>query len=139
MRVNNADIEGQSAGTVPDGGSEERGPVAFGSAFGARETRAGDGRSELFTSPFADSGGGDSGDSASEAPKKRRGRPPGSGKSAVGKLSADKLAAARGKFADTLAGAVGFGVSWYGIHRANKYKDVSPILAQAVYGCYQIP
>ncbi|SRR5216684_2295225 len=139
MRIKNADVEGRIEGPVSDGGSREGSPISFGGAFGAGETGTGSGGGELFAAAFPDSGGGDSGDGTTEAPKKRRGRPPGGGKSATGKLSADKLAAARGKFADTLAGAVGFGISWYGIHRANKYKKISPALAQAVYGCYQIP
>jgi hypothetical protein len=135
--------EGQFEGTLSDAGLGEFRTVSFGSKIGEGETGAGNGGGELFTSPGTDSGRADSsgGDSATEP--KRRGRPPGS-KSAAAKsgrkpLSESALAAARRKLASSLAGGVGFGFSCYGVYRGNKYKKYSPILANHVYGCYQIP
>jgi len=130
----NADTEGQFEGTIPNGQPADSSPFTDGSTISEGAAGTGAGGSELPPNPFADSGGHYFGDSVSEAPKsKRKYTKRGTG---TGKLSADKLAAARRKFADLLAGSVGFGCSWYGGWKAKKYLPISPVLAQAVYNCY---
>jgi|SRR6266498_764386 len=146
MRLEDAETEGSAAGAFSEPGSGAFGPISFRSAFGEGAEGAGDNGGELSSAPLGAAGRGDTGDGDTETPKRRRGRPPGSGAksttTAAGKrklLPAAELAAARVKLGDTLAGVVGFGFSWYGVQRANKYKKYSPLLANKVYGCYQIP
>jgi hypothetical protein len=134
-------IEG--AFSIP--GFTDFGAVSFGSASGNGEGGTGDTGGELFTSPDIDPGRADPGDGSSET-KRGRGRPKGSTNAATKskpagrtKLSDAELRAARDKLAESLAGGVGFGFSYYGTIRANKYKNISPLLANRVYSCYQIP
>jgi hypothetical protein len=135
-----ANTEGFSAGTVSFDGPTSFGQEQTGNPFSQGTSPGAIRGGELFTGIGADTGSDDAGDSGA-APRKR-GRPKGSTnapKSNAPKLSAERLASARGKLRDTLAGVVGFGVSYYGTVRANKYKKVSPFLARKVYDCYQIP
>jgi hypothetical protein len=135
----NANLEGESAGAFSFAGSTEFGSEQTRDPFSeGAGTRAGRG-SELFADIGTDPGSPNAGDSG--ATTRKRGRPKGStnAKSGTTKLSAERLAGARAKLRDTISGVVGFGVSYYGTLRANKYKKVSPFLAQKVYYCYQIP
>lgn len=133
----NADTEGQSAGVVSDGGSEQSGEVETGSPFGEGETGAGIGGGELPPDPFASVGNSNAGYNIPKTPTgKRRGPKPGSKR---GTLSAERISAARGKLTDFLAGAVGFVFSAYGGYRAKSYlkKGAPPLLANEIYLCYQ--
>jgi hypothetical protein len=132
-----ADVERRAAGTISFPGHTEFGEKSSRNPFGDGETGTAGGDGELFTSSGIDPGSGDSGSGAAKTGK-RRGRPPGSGTKSPTKLSSERLATARRKLSDTLSGVVGFSLSWYGIYRAKKYQQHSAILAQAVYGCYQI-
>jgi hypothetical protein len=134
------ELEGQLTGPISDHEPGDSGTFTFRSPFGEGPAAgAGNIRSRLSARSGPDSGSGDSGDSGSAAdgPRKRA-RPKGS-KSSRGKLSAGELSAARRKLGDTLSSITGFLISYYGTIRANKYKRISPLLAQRVYGCYQIP
>jgi hypothetical protein len=128
----NADIDGTTEDTnarVQFGGGgeiEDRGTADSGAATG------GDTGGELSTAGGGDSSGPDSGDRVPETPKRKRGRPVGTKSTNTG------LGSERRKLADTFTGAVGFLTSWYGVRRANRYKEHSFILAQQVYQCYQI-
>ena len=146
MRIkNNVKSDGRSAGLVSDNlGLADFGPISLGGSFGEESSSGGDTSGELSSSAGDSGGGSDSGDGGDEAPKKRRGRPPGSGnakstKSTKSELSGAKLADVRRNFISTLAGGIGFGFSWYGISRGKKYQDHSPLLAQRVYSCYLLP
>lgn len=141
--IDNAAFEGSTTGTISDGqypGSSEN---ETGQPFGAGKIGTDGGGGKLFADPGVDSRGVDFGDSDTETPKRRRGRPKGSTnaatKSGAAKLTGERLAGARRKLTDSFSGLVNFSFSWYGFVRANQYKKVSPFLAQRVYDCYQIP
>lgn len=132
------EFEGRSSGFIPIGGSTEVGQILVGGEIGSGSSGTGFGGAELSSDSFTSARSSDFDVSDNETPKKRRGRPPGSKSKPAGKLPADKLAGARRKFTDLLAGAVGFGFSFYGHQRAKKYLKYSPLLAQQVYNSYQI-
>lgn len=147
MRRGNGGIESDEGieGVISERELGDFQPITFGSTAGDGQEGTADRGDKLFATISGDPGRSDTGDSTTEAPKKRRGRPPGSTntkpKSGDGKskLSDAELRAARSKLAESLAGGIGFGFSYYGVYRANKYKKISPLLANRVYGCYQIP
>jgi hypothetical protein len=140
--IDDANLEGESAGTVSFGQHSPFGQKSTANPFGPRAEGSGHRGPELFADPGIDSRGSDFGGSDTETPKRKRGRPKGSTNAKSGggiaKLTGDKLAAARRKLTESLAGVVGFTVSYYGVTRANKYKRISPSLAQEVYNGYQI-
>jgi hypothetical protein len=137
MRVGDA-TEGRVEGTISEREHQSFGTEQTRNPFGDGETGTGSRSDGLFTGSGSPFGSSDSGDSSAKTGRKR-GRPPGSkSKSIKSALSAERLAAARRKLANTFSGVVGFSVSWYGVYRGNKYKKFSPFLAQKVYGCYQI-
>lgn len=140
--IDNAEFEGRAAGTVSDGQRDERGENEERQPFGPGKIGADGGGDKLFADPGFDSRGLDPGDSDTETPKRKRGRPKGSTNAAKpggAKLTGERLAGARRKLTDSFSGVVNFAFSWYGFVRANQYKKVSPFLAQRVYDCYQIP
>lgn len=141
--MENANAEGWTAGTISDGQYTERSEDEAREPFGAGKIGTADGGGKLFADPGFAARGSDFGDGDTETPKRKRGRPAGSknaaGKSSTTRLTGERLAGARRKLTDSLAGLVNFGFSWYGFVRANQYKKVSPFLAQRVYDCYQIP
>lgn len=144
MRKENVETDGRTSGTISDDGFAGFGPLSFGSEVDFGQTGTGNTGGELSSSSGDNSRGSDSSGGDSPTEPKRRGRPPGSkstGTKSTGRkpLSESALAAARRKLAGSLAGGVGFGFSCYGVYRANKYKKHSPLLANHVYNCYQIP
>ena len=130
MRITDANISGSTEEPLSDG--EYTGSVAeqIGSSRSEGASETGVGGDELPTSSSGINWGSTSNDSGVEAPKKR-GRKPGS-------KNADVAGSARRKLGDAFTGVVGFCLSAWGVRRASKYKLYSPILAQAVYNCYQI-
>jgi hypothetical protein len=150
MRKETDATERSSDGTervISEPGFGEFGPVAFGSTSNPWAEGTGNDGGEL---PPTDGGSARGNDTSggvleTEPPKKRRGRPPGSKSTATAsargksRLSDAELAAARTKLAESLGNGIGFGFSYYGTVRAKRYKTISPVLANRVYGCYQIP
>ena len=134
-----ANIEGESPGTVSFGGHSPFGEEQSANPFGKGTAGTGNRGGKLF----ADSGPGvrgvDLSNGDTETTKRKRGRPKGSAGKSTSKLPADKLESARRKFSGLFGGMVGFCTNRYGMFRANLYKKHSIELAAQVYSCYQFP